>query len=413
MGKSAGDGLTVIAVKNAKPAKKIYRLYDNGGLYLEVRPNGSRYWRLKYRFAGAEKKLAFGVFPDVSLSEARERRDAARRQLRDSVDPGALKKAQAVAARDAAANSFEAIAREWLERQSKKLGESTHRKAVATLETWAFPWIGRRPIGEITPRELLESVLRRVEREGKLETAHRLKQRCGQVFAYAIHSGRAEHNPAAGLRGVLSTAKVRSHAAITDPLKVGELLRAIETYDGTFVTKCAVRLTPYLFVRPGELRCAEWSEIDLNAAQWSIPANKMKMDAPHLVPLATQAIAILKDLKPLTGSGQYVFPGLHNRRRPMSENTVNLALRRLGYTGDEMVAHGFRSMASTLLNEQGWPPDVIERQLAHAERNEVRRAYNRAKYLPERRNMMQAWADYLDNLRAGARVVQLDRPRAA
>ena len=259
---------------------------------------------------------------------------------------------------------------------------------------------------------MLESVLRRVEREGKLETAHRLKQRCGQVFGYAVQSGRAEQNPAAGLRGVLSTARVRNHAAITEPLKVGALLRAIETYDGSFVTKCALRLTPYLFVRPGELRFAEWSEIDIEASQWSIPAEKMKMDAPHLVPLAKQAVAILRELRPLTESGRYVFPGLHNRQRPMSENTVNLALKRLGYTGDEMVAHGFRSMASTLLNELGWAPDVIERQLAHAERNEVRRAYNRAKYLPERRDMMQAWADYLDALRANTSVIPIKRKLA-
>jgi integrase len=395
------NALTAVRVRNAESKSKPYRIFDGGGLYVEVSPSGAKYWRLKYRFAGKEKRLALGVFPEVSLTEAREARDTARAQLRNDIDPGAARKANAQAARDAVANSFESIAREWLERQSMKLQASTHRKATALLETWAFPWIGRRPIREITPRELLESALRRVEREGKFETAHRLKQRCGQVFAYAIHSGRAEHNPAAGLRGVLSTAKVRNHAAITDPAKIGKLLRAIETYDGAFATKCALRLTPYVFVRPGELRCAEWSEINFEAAQWSIPAEKMKMDAPHIVPLSKQAAAILQELKPLTGSGKFVFPGLHNRQRPMSENTVNLALRRLGYTGDEMVAHGFRSMASTLLNEQGWPPDVIERQLAHAERNEVRRAYNRAKYLQERRNMMQAWADYLDALRLG------------
>jgi len=404
--------LTVVQVRNAKPQSKPYRMFDGGGLYVEIATNGAKYWRLKYRYAGKEKRLALGVFPEVSLTEAREGRDAARAQLRKDIDPGAARKATALAARDAVANCFEAIAREWLERQSKKLEPSTHRKAIAILETWAFPWIGKRPIGEITPRELLESVLRRVEREGKFETAHRLKQRCGQVFAYAIHSGRAEQNPAAGLRGVLSTAKVRNHAAITEPGKVGELLRAIETYDGSFVTKCALRLTPYLFVRPGELRCAEWSEIDLEAAQWSIPADKMKMDAPHLVPLARQAVAILRELRPVSESGRYVFPGLHNRQRPMSENTVNLALKRLGYTGDEMVAHGFRSTASTLLNELGWAPDVIERQLAHAERNEVRRAYNRAKYLSERRNMMQAWADYLDSLRSGRGVIPIKRQAA-
>jgi integrase len=401
--------LTVVQVRNAKPQSKPYRMFDGGGLYIEVAPNGAKYWRLKYRYSGKEKRLALGVFPEVSLTEAREGRDAARAQLRKDIDPGAERKATALAARDAVANSFEAIAREWLHKKSKELEEETHRKATSLFEKWAFPWIGSRPISEITPRELLESVLRRVEANGKLETVHRLKQRCGQVFRYAIATGRAERDPTPDLRGALSTYKTRNLPAITDPAKIGDLLRAIDGYQGSFVTRCALRLTPLLFVRPGELRHAEWPEVDLDGVQWSIPAEKMKMDAPHIVPLSTQAVAILKDLHPLTGSGTYVFPGLHNRKRPMCENTVNLALRRLGYTGNEMVAHGFRSMASTLLNEQGWPPDVVERQLAHAERNEVRRAYNRAKHLPERRKMMQAWADYLDNLRFGASVVPIKR----
>ncbi len=253
---------------------------------------------------------------------------------------------------------------------------------MALLEKWAFPWIGSRPITEITPRELLDQVLRRVEEAGKIETVHRLKQRCGQVFRYAIATGRAERDPSPDLQGALSTAKTRSHtAAIIEPAKIGVLLRAIDGYQGSFVARCALRLTPLVFVRPGELRRAEWAEFDLDEALWSIPAEKMKMDAPHVVPLSRQGIAILRELHSLTGKGTYVFPGLHSKQRPMSENTVNLALRRMGYSGNEIVAHGFRSMASTLLNEQGWPPDVIERQLAHAERNEVRRAYNRAKYL--------------------------------
>jgi integrase len=396
--------LTAMSARNAKPRGKTYRLFAGGGLYLEVTPTGAKYWRMKYRHAGKEKRLALGVYPEVSLSEARDRRDEARTQLRNEIDPGIARKASTLAARDAAANSFEAITREWLQKQSKELEEQTHRKATSLFEKWAFPWIGSRPISDITPRELLESVLRRVEANGKLETVHRLKQRCGQVFRYAIATGRAERDPTPDLRGALSYHKTRNLPAITDPTKIGELLRAIDGYQGSFVTRCALRLTPLLFVRPGELRHAEWSEVDLDGAQWSIPAEKMKMDAPHIVPLSTQAVSTLRELHPLTGSGTYVFPGLHNRKRPMCENTVNLALRRLGYTANEMVAHGFRSMASTLLNEQGWSPDVIERQLAHAERNEVRRAYNRAKYLPERRKMMQAWANYLDGLRASAKV---------
>lgn len=401
----AGDKgkLTAVALKSPSIGKH----FDSGGLFLHVTEQGGKYWRLKYRFAGKEKLLALGVFPEVSLAEARQRREVARTLLRDGIDPNAERKATVLAARDAATNTFETIAREWLQKQSSKLAKTTHAKAVAMFETWAFPWIGSRPVAEITPRVLLESVLRRVEAAGKLETVHRLKQRCGQVFRYAIATGRAERDPTPDLRGALETHKPRNHSAITDPAKIGELLRAMDRYQGNLVTRCALRLTPLLFVRPGELRRAEWTEFDLEGAhpQWSIPAAKMKMDAPHIVPLSTQAVAILRELHPFTGRGQYVFPGLHSRARPMSENTVNLALRRLGYSGSDMVAHGFRSMASTLLNEQGWPADVIERQLAHAERNEVRAAYNRAKHLPERRKMMQAWADYLDGLCAGADVV--------
>lgn len=406
----AGDSgtLTVVAAKSAPPGKH----FDGGGLFLHVMPNGARYWRLKYRYAGKEKLLAFGTFPEVSLAEARQRREAARAELRNGKDPSAEKRATALAIRDAAANSFKVVAREWFDKQKGKLDAVTIAKATAVLENWAFPWIGHRPIKDITPRELLENVLRRVEKTGKLETTHRLKQRCGQVFRYAIATGRAERDPTADLRGALATHKTRSHAAITEPKKIGELLRAIDGYQGSFVTRCALQLTPLIFVRPGELRRAEWSEIDLDAEQWSTPTEKMNMDAPHIVPLSRQAVAILRELQPLTGTGErakYVFPGLHNKQRPMCENTVNLALRRMGYSGSEMVAHGFRSMASTLLNEQGWPPDVIERQLAHAERNEVRRAYNRAKHLAERRKMMQAWSDYLDGLRRGAAVVPLKR----
>ena len=407
--------LTNTSIRNAKPTTRTQRMFDGGGLYLELSPAGGKWWRLKYRHSGKEKRLSLGTYPDTGLAEARAKRDVARKALAAGIDPSAQRKAEMAANAERAANSFEAIAREWLQKQSGRLAPVTHTKATSLFETWAFPWIGARPIAEITPRILLESVLRRVESAGKLETVHRLKQRCGQVFRYAIATGRAERDPTPDLRGALETHKPRSHSALTDPAKVGDLLRAMDSYQGTFTTLCALRLTPLVFVRPGELRRAEWTEFDLDTGQpqWSIPTEKMKMGQPHLVPLSEQAVAILRELRPLTGNGQYLFPGVHSRTRPMSENTVNVALRRLGYSGSEIVAHGFRSMASTLLNEQGWPPDVIERQLAHAERNEVRRAYNRAKHLPERRKMMQAWADYLDGLKAGGNVVTLPRKARA
>jgi len=403
--------LTALAVKNAKPREKPYRLAAGKGLYLEVMPTGAKYWRWKYRFGGKEKRLALGVFDDVSLAEAKDRRREARETLRQGIDPAAKRKAERLAAKVAAATSFEAVAREWLEKESTKLAPSTVAAAQRRLESLVFPWIGTRPVSEITPPELLE-VLRRVESQGKLETAQRLKQRCGQIFRYAIATGRAERDPSADLRGALATPKVRHRAAVTDPAEVGALLRSIEGFSGQFVTHCALRLLPLLFVRPGELRHAEWSEIDLDAAEWRIPAERTKMRRPHLVPLSTQAVAILRELEPLTGHGRFVFPGIRTIRRPISENTINAALRRLGYSKDEMTGHGFRSLATTLLNEQGWPPDVIERQLAHIERNKVRAAYNRAEHLGERRKMMQAWADYLDALRSGGKVTPI-RSRAS
>ncbi len=405
--------LTDIQVRQAKAdLNKPIKLSDGKGLYVLVTASG-KYWRFDYRFAGKRKTLALGVYPDVPLASAkilngmrvigaRERRDDARTLLAQGIDPSAARQALRQASVERAANSFEIIAREWLVKEQSALEVTTHRKAKALLEKWVFPWIGGRPIAEITGRELLESVLRRVEAAKKLETTHRVKQRCSQIFRYAIATGRAERDPVPDLRGALQNPKTTSHAAILEPKKLGRLLRAIDGYDGQLATRCALKLTPLLFVRPGELRGAEWAEIDLLNGLWSIPAEKMKMDAPHLVPLAIQACTILKELVPVTGSGRYVFPSYSNSDRSMSENTVNGALRRLGYVGSEVVAHGFRSTASTLLNEQGWPPDVIETQLAHAERNAVRRVYNRAKYLVERRKMMQEWADYLDELHSAA-----------
>lgn len=389
--------LTVVQVKNAKPRDKAYKLSDERGLYLLVNPNGSKLWKLKYRFAGIEKKLSLGKFPEVTLADAREAREEARRHLAKEIDPGVLKNSAKRSRKLAAENSFEAIAREWHAKFTPKWTKIHGERILIRLEQNIFPWIGRRPITEVTAPELL-SALRRVEARGAIETAHRISQICGQVFRYAIVTGKAERDPSADLRGALAPVKKNHHASITNPVKVGKLLRAINTYEGFFVTKCALQLAPLFFVRPGELRHAEWGEFDLEKAEWRIPAEKMKMREQHIVPLATQAIAILKELHALTGNGIYVFPSIRTSKRPMSENTVLGALRRLGYTTAEMTGHGFRSMASTLLNEQGWNRDAIERQLAHAERNNIRAAYNYAEYLPERRKMMQHWADYLDEL---------------
>jgi integrase len=399
--------LTDTKLKAIRPHQKLYRRADAGGLCIEVHPNGARYWRYRYRFAGKAKMLSLGVYPDVSLAEARRHRDDARRVLHSGVDPSAQRKQEKLTAHLSSVMAFEPVAREWLASRGR-LADATRAKTEWMLETHVFPWIGKRPVGEVTAPELL-AVLRRLESLDKLETAQRVKQICGQVFRYAIATGRADRDPAADLRGALKTKKTRHHAAITDPAKVGELLRAIEGFSGGLVVASALKFAPLVFVRPGELRKAEWGEFDLDNAEWRIPAERMKMRALHIVPLAEQAVAILRELQPLTGHGRYVFPSIRSPRDPMSENTVTAALRRLGYTGDEMTGHGFRSMASTMLHEQGWNTDVIERQLAHAERNRVKAAYNHAEYLPERRKMMQAWADYLDGLRAGASVVSIKR----
>lgn len=400
--------LTDTAIRKAKPTPKPQRLFDGGGLYLELSPAGGKWWRLKYRFGGKEKRLSLGTYPDTGLADAREKRDVARKLLAAGVDPGERRKAVKVAGEERAANSFAVIAAEWLALQKARMAVATLEKAQWTFDELVNPWIGSRPIAEIEAPELLK-LLRRIEERGAHETAHRTKQRCGQVFRYAISTGRAKHDPTADLRGALAPVVSTSRAAITDPAKVGDLLRAIDSYQGSLVTKCALQLAPLVFVRPGELRKAEWAEIDLDAAQWRIPAARMKMREEHVVSLAPQAVAILRELHPLTGRGQYVFPSYRGKARTMSENTVNAALRYMGFDKDTMTGHGFRAMASTCLNEMGWAPDVIERQLAHAERNKVRAAYNRAQYLDERTRMMQAWADYLDGLRAGGKVVAIKR----
>jgi integrase len=352
--------LTVAAVRAAKPQEKSYRLSDEKGMYLEVTAAGGKYWRLKYRFAGKEKLLALGVFPEVSVADARQARDDARRLLSKGVDPSEAKKAAKRAAVVASANSFEAVAIEWFERHKPKWTPGYADKIDRRLRRDVFPAIGSRPIAQITAQELL-AALRKIEARGVHETARRARQDCGHIFRYAIATGRAERDVAADVMGALHPVITKHHASITDPERVGALIRAIEGYDGAFVTKCALQLAPLLFVRPGELRKAEWSEIDLDAAEWRIPAERMKMRAPHIVPLSTQAVAILRKLHPVTGSERYVFPGVRGRGRPMSENTINAALRRLGYDRNQMTGHGFRSMTSTLLNEQGWNRDTIER----------------------------------------------------
>ena len=403
--------LTDKAIRAAKHGEKPVRLFDGGGLYLELAPNGGKWWRLKYRFAGKEKRLSLGVYPHVALKQARGRRDDAKRLLANGVDPSEQRKATKAIVTERAANSFEAVGREWFASFSKKWVKGHSDKILRRLERNVFPYLGGRPIAEITSRELL-AVLRKVESRGAIETAHRTKQNCSQVFRYAAATGRADRDPTIELRGALAPTSERHHPSITDPKDIGALLRAIDGYEGSPVTKCALRLAPLTFVRPGELRRAEWSEFNLGKAEWRIPAARMKMREPHIVPLSTQAIAVLEELQPLTGRGSYVFPGARTNGRPMSENTVNAALRRLGYGKDEMTGHGFRSMASTHLNEQGWHRDAIERQLAHAERDDVRAAYNFAEHLPERRRMMQAWADYLDALKAGAKVTSIKKAAA-
>ena len=401
--------LTDTAIRKAKPGPAPIKLRDGGGLYLLIQPNGARWWRWDYRrpVTGKRNTLSVGTYPDVSLAEARQRHAQARKLLAAGIDPGEQRKAEKAAGADRAANSFEVVAREWLAKQTWVPGYKD--KVAAWMGNDVFPYIGGRPIAELTAPEFLR-VARRIEERGAIESAHRIMQNCGQVMRYAIATGRADRNPVADLKGALTPAQESHHAAITDPAGLGGLLRAIDGYTGDPATRAALKLAPLLFVRPGELRQAEWSEFDLDKAEWNIPAEKMKMRQPHLVPLCEQAVAILRELQPLTGRGQYVFPGGRSPRRPMSNNALNAALRRMGYAKEVMTAHGFRASARTLLDEVlGFRPDYIEHQLAHAVRDPLGRAYNRTQHLPERRKMMQAWADYLDTLRTGGNVVPINR----
>jgi integrase len=398
--------LTDRAVKNAKPGDKAIRLYDERGLYLEISPAGGKWWRFKYRFDDKEKRLSLGVYPDVSLKDARDRRDDARKLLANDIDPGENRKAVKASKAERAGNSFEVIAREWFSKKSTSWAPSNADKIIQRLEKDAFPWLGSRPIAEITPPEILK-VLRRIEERGAVETAHRLRNYCGQIFRYAIATGRADRDASADLKGALPSPVKEHRAAITDPKGTAGLLRAMDSYKGSLVTKCALRLAPLVFVRPGELRKAEWAEIDLDEAEWNIPAEKMKMRVPHLVPLSIQAVEILRELYALTGEGKYVFPGARTNGRPMSDNAILAALRRMGFEKDVMSGHGFRAMARTILDEVlKVRPDFIEHQLAHTVKDPNGRAYNRTAHLVERRKMMQQWADYLDDLKKSAATME-------
>ena len=397
--------LTDTAVRNAKPGEKPAKVFDERGLFLLVTPAGGKWWRFRYKFDGKEKLLSVGVYPDVGLKDARVRRDAARKLLTDGIDPGENRKATKATKTERAANSFEVVAREWFEKFKPNWEENHSGRIMARFERDIFPWIGGRPIADIAAPELL-AVARRIENRGALETAHRALGNCGQVFRYAVATGRATRDPTGDLRGALPPVKAKNFSAVTEPEQVAVLLRTLDGYQGTLPVACALRLAPLVFVRPGELRKAEWADIDLDTAEWRYHVTKT--DSDHVVPLATQAVAILKELHALTGSGRYVFPGARTNGRPMSDNAILAAMRRMGIGKDEMSGHGFRAMARTILDEVlGVRPDLIEHQLAHAVKDPNGRAYNRTAHLPERRKMMQQWADYLDKLKAGADVIPL------
>lgn len=397
--------LTDIKVKSAKAKDKPYKLTDGQGLYLQVTPAGGKWWRFKYRFDGKEKLISFGTYPEVSLADARDKRTEARKQVAAGINPGEIRKAQKQAAVAVTENSFEVVAREWHEKFKQRWTKVHADTTIRRIEQNVFPWLGERPIGEIKAPELL-AVLRRIESRGAQETAHRVKTICGQIFRYAVATGRAERDLAADLKGALPPSPKTHLAAVTDPKEVAELLRAMDSYQGAFVTRSALRLSPLVFVRPGELRQAQWSEINLETAEWNIPAERMKMKQAHLVPLSRQAVEILRELKPLTGNSRYVFPSVRSSARPMSNNAILAALRRMGYSKDEMTGHGFRAMARTILDEVlHVRPEFIEHQLAHAVRDPNGRAYNRTAHLEERKKMMQQWSDYLDGLKAGAKIL--------
>jgi len=398
--------LNHIQITKAKPRDKAFKLADSDGLYLFVQPNGAKLWRMNYRHLARQKTLYFGAWPEVGIAAARQLREKAREQIVAGLDPAAEKRVENLARRVAADNTFKTIAEEWVAKNEREGRAPITLDKIRWLLGMAYPMIGTLPVSKISPQEVL-AVLRKVEATGRYESARRMRSVLSRVFRYAIATARADRDVAADLRGALITPKVQHLAAITTPKEAGALLRAIDGYTGHEITAIALRLSPHLFVRPGELRKAEWEEIDTRAAIWSLPAEKMKMRRPHRVPLSRQALALLEELQPLTGDGRYLFPSFRSPRQCMSENTINAALRRLGYSQEEMTAHGFRAMAATLLNEMGiWNPDAIEKQLAHLDTSMVRRAYTRGEYWEERVRMMQHWSDYLDQLQDGAKVLR-------
>lgn len=397
--------IRALEISRLQPRTTAYKVADDHGLYLHIQPSGAKLWRFKFRFRGVEKKLSIGKYPEISLKAAREKRDDARRMLSDGIDPAAAKRQAIVEATIGAATTFRLVADEFIDKMEREGKKAVTIKKARWFRDLVDHDIGHRPVSEITPHEILVS-LRKIERKGHHETAQRLRAFASRVFRYAIVTLRAKDNPADLLRGALTAPQVTHHAAILEPKLVGALLRSIEGYSGKPETQIALKIAPHVFVRPGELRQAEWQEFDLEAAVWRIPAAKMKMAQPHAVPLSTQVIALLRELRALGNAGTFLFPAFHTTRRCMSENTLNSALRRLGYGGDEMTSHGFRAVASTLLNESGlWHPDAIERSLAHKDPDQVRAAYHRGAHWAERVRMMQWWSDYLDQLRDGAQIL--------
>ena len=421
MGKPAGKDADSVGTDRAVQfilTEKPYKMADAGGLYLEVDPSGGKYWRLKYRRAGKEKRISLGVYPDVSLATAREEREKCRKQLAQGIDPGVARKAQKAARATGAANSFEVISREWLKEYIDPKSASHSKRVYARFENDIFPYLGKRPIAEITPTELLD-VIRKIEDRDAKDTAHRTFGSCGQVFRYGVATGRCERDITADLRGALKPVEEQHFAAVTKPEEIGGILRAIDGYKGTFVVRSAFRLAPLVFVRPGELRNAKWQDIDLNEAEWLLELSKVDASKPRredvddylVVPLSRQAVEILTVLHALTGDDMYVFPGARDRNRPMSENAILTAMRRMGITKDEMCGHGFRATARTILAQQlHIRPDLIEHELGHQVIDPNGRAYNRATFLPERRLMMQVWADYLDKLKS-RKVVPALKPK--
>jgi integrase len=400
--------LTNTAIINAKAADKSYKKYDTDGLFLQVTPMGGKWWRLKYRFEGKEKLLSLGTYPNISLSQARQKRDDAKKLLAIAIDPSENRKQTKFDIKLNTENSFELVAREWWQSHMTNKADSHKEKVIRRFELYLFPWIGKKPISSITAPQMLET-LRRIEKQNKVETAHRTLQTAGQVFRYAVQTGRAIRDVTADLKGALPATTVKHMAAFTEPKDVAELLRALDAFNGTLTVQCAIKLAPLVFVRPSELRMAKWADIDLDAGTWQYLVSKTKTD--HIVPLSRQAIEILNEIHPVSGHGVYVFQGGHSPLKPMSESAINAALKRMGYdTQKDITGHGFRAMARTILHERlDINPDIIEHQLAHKVPDTLGAAYNRTKFIEQRKIMMQTWADYLDELKAGAKVIAITR----